>query len=202
MPVAALLCLGLVLPPGSAASTIDALLATVGSHVIMLSDVRLATALQVFDVTAPGLVLQRLIDRSLMLAEVERFQPPEPVPARIDDGMNVLRARLGTVAWTSALRNAGVDEAYVRAMVRDNLRLEAYLLQRFGTLAEPSEEEVSAAVAAPPGPGSPNTRAGAQEQLRSSRYAALVSQWLAELRTRNDVSVREVSQGVLDPARE
>lgn len=191
------------LAPSPAAAPIDALLATVGSHVIMLSDVRMAQALGLADGTDLPSILARLVDRSLMLAEVERFQPPEPLPARVAESLDALKARVGAEGFAAALRVNGFDEAYIRSVVRDDLRLEAYLSQRFSALAEPSEEEVAAAVAARPTAepdGALRTRV--HDQLRVARFNTLVSQWVAELRTRSDVAVRPLSTDLLTLAHE
>ena len=54
--------------------------------------------------------LERLIDRTLMLAEVERYVPPEPDAAAIRQRGDRMRARLPSEdAFSSALRVAGID---------------------------------------------------------------------------------------------
>ncbi|MGE3842482.1 MAG: hypothetical protein AB7I50_12925 [Vicinamibacterales bacterium] len=180
------------------AAPIDALLATVGTHVIMLSDVRMAQALGLVEGADLRAILARLVDRSLMLAEVERFQPPQPASTRVAAAFETLRARIGAEAFAAALRTNGFDEPYIHSFVMDTLRLEAYLSQRFGALADPSEEEVDAAMAArPTGESDDVLRARVRDQLRAARFSALVSQWVAELRTRNDVSIRPRSNDLL-----
>jgi hypothetical protein len=138
-----------------------------------------------------------------MIAEVDRFQPPDPPSSRVDEILAGVRGRVGAGAWTSALRHSGADEDLVRAFVRDSLRLEAYLRQRFGVLAEPGDEAVRQAyeqrrAAAPPGSAVPpfeTLRATIQDQLREARYRALLAEWVVELRQRADISVRGVPAG-------
>ena len=68
---------------------IDRIMAVVLQQPLLLSDVNAALSLQLVQV-APGsadprvVVLDRLIERTLMLGEVERYQPPEPAPAEMD----------------------------------------------------------------------------------------------------------------------
>jgi hypothetical protein len=115
---------------------IDRVLAVVAGDVITLSDVRTARELGRVD---PGgaadpvrEVLGRLIDRSLVLAEVNRFAPPEPSAAAVDVQYATLVSRLGgEERFVALLRRLGVDEPLVRELVRDDLRISAYIDQRF-----------------------------------------------------------------------
>src|SRR5262245_27751458 len=79
------------------AETVDRVLAVVAGQLIMLSDVTAARALGIIE-PAPGAdpvasVLSRLIDRELMLAEVDRYAPPEPEAADVDREVEAVRAR-------------------------------------------------------------------------------------------------------------
>lgn len=190
--------------PGPAAAqglTVDALAATVGTHIIMLSDVRLARDLETPGVATDEALLVELVNRSLMLAEVERFQQPDPPATAVDAALEARRTQLGPAAWAAMLRRDGVDEAYLRAYLRDDLRLETYLGQRFTTLSEPSDDDVSAAFAARQRerPDATATLERLAPMLRTElaerRFAALVAEWIAELRARGEVSVRGVPAG-------
>ena len=121
---------------GVAAETIDRVLAVVAGQLIMLSDVTAVRELGIVpagdaaDVT--GAVLARLIDRELMLVEVDRYAPPEPDIAEIDREVAVVRARFPSQkAFDDVMTRSGFDVAHVREIVRQNLRLRAYLDQRF-----------------------------------------------------------------------
>jgi hypothetical protein len=118
------------------AETVDRVLAVVAGQLIMLSDVTAARALGIVE-SAPGAdpigsVLARLIDRELMLAEVDRYAPPEPDTAEIDREVAAVRARFPTQqAFDDTLARSGLDVTHVREIVRQNQRLRAYLEQRF-----------------------------------------------------------------------
>ena len=122
---------------GVCAETIDRVLAVVAGQLITLSDLNAMRDLGIVtaapnssDPTAD--VLAKLIDRELMLAEVERYAPPEPDPADIDREVAVVRARFpAQKAFDDVLTRAGFDVGHVREIVRQNLRLKAYLDQRF-----------------------------------------------------------------------
>ena len=140
---------------------IDRVLAVASGEVITLSDVRAALALgrvQAGNAADPGRVaLTQLIDRALLLAEVNRFAPPEPSALTIDSALDSVVARFATAeAFDATLDRLGVDRAFVRELLREDLRIRAYLDQRF--TAETQDEQ-----------------------------RALVDAWIAGLRRRGDV---------------
>jgi hypothetical protein len=119
-----------------AAETIDRVLAVVAGQLIMLSDVVAVRDLGVVPATAGadpvGSVLTKLIDRELMLVEVDRYAPPEPEAAEIDRDVAAVRSRFPSdKAFGDVLARTGFDITHVREVVRQNLRLRAYLDQRF-----------------------------------------------------------------------
>ena len=118
------------------AETIDRLLAVVAGQLIMLSDVTAATDLGLQ--TADGApdpvraVLSKLIDRELVLAEVDRYAPAEPTTEAVDAEVQRVRQRFpSAAAFDSALARSGIDEAHLRETLRQDLRMHAYLDQRF-----------------------------------------------------------------------
>ncbi len=157
-----LLCVGTTGRIAAAADdVIDRVLAVAGGEVITLSDVRAALALgrvQAGTAADPNRVaLTQLIDRALLLAEVNRFAPPEPSALTIDSALDSVVARFPTAeAFDAALERLGVDRAFVRELLREDLRIRAYLDQRF--TAQTLDEQ-----------------------------RALVDVWIAGLRRRGDV---------------
>jgi hypothetical protein len=118
------------------AEVIDRVLAVVGGELIMLSDVQAARDL---GLASPGQaadpvreVLSRLIDRQLQLAEVERYAPREPTVEEVDRELDRVQARFQTAeAFEAALGRSGLDRTRLRDRLRDDLRIQAYLEQRF-----------------------------------------------------------------------
>jgi len=132
---AALVVLGSV-PARASDEVIDRVLAVASGEVITLSDVRGAIELgrvQAGNVADPTrVVLSQLIDRVLVLSEVERFAPPEPSPVALDSAVNSVVARFPSPqAFDTTLSRLGVDRDYVRELLREDLRIQAYLDQRF-----------------------------------------------------------------------
>ena len=145
----AVLTILLLLAP--AGDVIDRILAVVGTQPLTLSEV--AAAIQFELVAVPpgtkdqtGYALDRLIDRRLMLTEVDRFQPPEPDPSEITTQLDRLQARLGSAeAFDKALAVTGTTRDQLRRYFRDNLRTTTYINQRFGTILDPVERDESIA---------------------------------------------------------
>ena len=127
------------------AETIDRVLAVVAGDLITLSDVNAARELGL--VTSSGGadpirdVLSQLIDRELELVEVERYGQPEPTADAVDNEVQMVRARFATPqAYVAVLFRSGIDEQHLRGTLRENLRIHAYLDQRFANGAQPRQQ--------------------------------------------------------------
>jgi len=126
------------------AETIDRVLAVVGGQLITLTDVTAATdlGLQTTEGAADPVrgVLSKLIDRELALAEVDRYAPPEPTAAMVDREVERVRQRFpSSAAFDAALARSGIDEKHLRETLRQDLRMRAYLDQRFTAAADRRE---------------------------------------------------------------
>jgi hypothetical protein len=130
--------------PSVSAEVIDRVLAVVGGQLITLTDVTAARDLRLVppeagpDPIRP--VLTKLIDRELVLAEVERYAPPEPTAEAVDVEVRRVRARFDSAdAYESALVQSGIDEKHLRETLRQDLRIRAYLEQRFSAASDRRE---------------------------------------------------------------
>jgi hypothetical protein len=120
------------------AELLDRVLAVVGGQLITLTDV---TAARDLGLESPGnapdptrAILSKLIDRELMIAEMERYAPPEPSADAVDRELASVRARFPSErALDEALGRSGIDEQHLRETLRQNLRIVAYLDRRFAT---------------------------------------------------------------------
>jgi hypothetical protein len=174
----------------------------VSGSIITLSDADAAIALGM--VNTAGAVdpvrsaLDQLIERSLMLAEVERYGPPEPPAADVDARVRVLRARAGSEAdLQRTLAAVGFTEERLRQIARDDLRLQDYLNQRFAAPLPASDEEVLQYYRehqdefVRDGVRQPLTAVEGEvrSRLDNARRATLVQEWLRQLRLRADVLI-------------
>jgi hypothetical protein len=196
----ALVCL--VLSASAVAETIDRVLAVAAGQLIMLSDVTAARdlGLVTLDKTVDpgrsiGAILSTLIDRELVLAEVDRYAPPEPGTEAVDREVLKVRTRFASPeAFDAVLRRSGIDENHLRQTLRENLRIVAYEDQRFNS-APPTEDDLARYYR-----GHPEmfTRPGQEVPLEAvrqdvvravtdERRSALIGAWVAGLRRRGDV---------------
>jgi DNA-binding LacI/PurR family transcriptional regulator len=71
----------------------------------------------------------------------------------------------------------GLNDTVVRLFAADDLRLAAYLDERFSSAAQPTDDEIRQA------------GESARQRLTDERRRTLVEAWTAELRRRADVTV-------------
>ena len=130
-------------------SVIDRIMAVVSGQPITLSDVTAARQFGLVQVP-PGTAdpiaytLERLVERTLIVAEVERFQPPEPDPSEITIRIDERERQAGsTAAFEKALAVVGMTRDQLRRHIRDDLRITTYLNQRFGATTAEAERHAA-----------------------------------------------------------
>jgi len=175
-----------------AQTLIDRVLVRIDGYAITLTDVRAAAGLGLIEARTEGEdAIQQVIDRHLLLTEVARFPPPEPPAATV--AQEIARQRAAAGGQLDALmQSTGVDEAQLRDMARDTLRIQAYVTQRFGggvpiTDAEaelyyqmhPNEFRVNGAL-----PPFETVVVRARERAAEDRRRSAVTRWLQDLRGR------------------
>lgn len=179
------------------AETIDRVLAVVSGAVITQSDVNAASALglvkQADKAEDPlGAVLSALVDRQLILIEVDRYAPAEPAAAAIEQELSNVRARFSSEStYRAVLARTGTDDKLLRQTLRDDLRIRAYLEQRF-TAPPPSDEELDRYyrdhleefTSRTPVVPAADARAEIGRRLTAERRAGLIEDWLGTLRRR------------------
>ena len=189
-------------PVSVAADVIDRILAIVSGGLILQSDVRAAIGLGLVAVPTEGdrtqVVLDRLIERRLMLLEVDRYGPPEPHPKEIISALSEVDKRVGSGERMDAImRDSGFTVEQLRIFVRDDLRIHAYLQQRFGASLTPADDEIVQYYRTHERDYTRNgvlrpfaeVREEALRALLAERRSLLIREWLAGLRRRAEVSV-------------
>jgi hypothetical protein len=195
---AAALCWCLTAGTAGAQVLLDRVLALVNGSPVTLSDVQagLGLGLIVAGQDEIALATEQWIQRQLLLSEVERFPPPEPEVAAIDaEEARIRRSIQPSLAVLSA--STGLDERQVRQSARDNLRIRAYLDQRFGAMVQVNDEEARAYYTGHPdefmrnGSLAPFDEVEAEVRQRAAavRRQDTIEQWMADLRQRADVIV-------------
>lgn len=184
------------------AQTIERVLAVVGSELILLSDYVAASRFALVDAPAApdpvAAMLPALIERQLQLAEVNRYQPPEPPATVLDARLAAIRAEFtDSAAFDAALAESGLTVDRLRGLVRDNLRIESYRQQRFAASQQPTEDDVARyyrAHAAEFGKGAEppsfeQVRDEARRRLIAERSASSIREWIDSLRRRTEVTI-------------
>jgi len=197
-----MLLMGFALAPSARAQVIDRILATVGGALILQSDAVAAARFGFVELPAQGdrlqFTLDRLIERRLMLIEVDRYGPPEPLRPLLDERMQQIDQRIGSGERLDAiLRETGLSVEQLRLYVRDDLRIEGYVQQRFGAAYRPSEEEILRYYRSHEAEFTRDGRLRAFEEVRDAargsllaeRQSAAVREWMAGLRRRTEVNV-------------
>ena len=184
------------------ADVIDRILAVVGRELITLSDVTAALKLGLVPPPPPGAdavrdTLDALIARQLELVEANRYQPPEPPAADIEARLDAIRSRAGTPeALSATLAQSGLLEEQLRSRLRDDLRIEGFLAQRFGSARQPSDPELQAyyrthqadyTTAAGVRPFS-DVREAIRAEVSATQRSTAISEWLEGLRRRTEIA--------------
>jgi len=126
---------------------IDNVLAVVEGQVIMASDIRAFLALGFIDESSSDdsirPVLSKLIERRLVLDEVDRFNIDEPFAAEVADRVESLVEQVGGLdSLKVVLEGVGYGWEDLEQILRDDLRTESYLLERFPSVEQPTVEEM------------------------------------------------------------
>jgi hypothetical protein len=173
---------------------LDAIVATVNGDAITASDVRAVVHLAWPPGRAVADPVTYLIDRALMLDEVERASQGLPPPEQVEARQREVEAALGAPALAQLASRDAMTAGRLAAWIRDDLRIDAYLSQRFTAAAQPTDEEVASFFATnaarfvqPGTPADDAATARARAALVASRRQALIDAWLDGLRRRADI---------------
>jgi hypothetical protein len=181
--------------------TIDRVLAVVGGQVITLTDTQAALQFGLVE-TGPGqagdplrAVLDALISRQLILDEVNRFSAAEPDPAAVEKRLAAIRARFPSAdAFNAACARTGTNSNTLRAIIRDNLRVEQYLKERFSGVVQPTEDDLQryytehSAEFTRAGTSYETVKEAIREQLILARRQDVIAEWLTRLHRRTEVN--------------
>lgn len=126
--------------PRAAGELIDRTMAIVAGEAVTLTDVRTALALGLVEAHDVDGATERLIERMLILREVERYAPPEPERAEIEARVQDIASRFASREdFERVLDSGGFTRGRLEAWIRDDLRIAAYIAQRFASAGVASE---------------------------------------------------------------
>jgi hypothetical protein len=191
----------------SAQSTIDRIAAIVDRQVLTVSEVGQLAEIRFFPRTAGQSdddyrhsVLEALIAQSLRFRDVERFGAQDIPKDSIEARLREIQARFPTPAdFDAAVARAELSPDEVRALIKRELQVEAYIQERFSPMIFVSTEEIESYYHGPwsqqrrqrglPIPPLNEVREEIRTALKSDRLQTEVEQWTTQLRARANVDV-------------
>lgn len=204
MRLTAALLLLLSLP--AAAVTVDRIAAVVDGQALTVSEITQMAELRFFpreggseDEYRRG-ILDALIAQALRYRDVERFGAQDIAADTIEARLVEIRRRFATEAeFDAALARTELALDEVRALVKRQLQVEAYIQERFAPLVFVTNEEVEEYYRGPwteqrrqRGLGVPpfsEVREEVRSALRLSRLQVEIERWTTQLRARANVDV-------------
>jgi hypothetical protein len=188
------------------AVTVDRIAATVDRQVLTVSEIKQMVEIRFFARTAEDdddhrrTVLDALIAQALRFRDVERFGAQDISADVIEARLVEIQRRFPTEAeFLAAVARAELTLDEVRALVKRQLQVEAYIQERFAPLVFVSNEEIDTYYR---GPWTQQRRerglsvpplASVQDEIRAavrgSRLEEEIGKWTAQLRERADVDV-------------
>lgn len=200
---AALLFL-LTLP--AAAVTVDRIAAVIDGQVLTVSEITQMVELRFFARTAASdeehrrEVLDGLIAQALRYRDVERFGAQDIPADTIDARLIEIQRRFASEAeFTAALTRSELTLDELRALIKRQLQVEAYIQERFAPLVFVTNEEIDDYYRDTwtaqrrerrlPVPPLAEVREEVRAALRLSRLQVEIDRWTSQLRARANVDV-------------
>ncbi len=145
-------------------------------------------------------VLEALIAQALRYRDAERFGASEIPKDSIEARLREIAARFASPAdFAAAMQRAELTEEDVRALIKRQLQVEAYIQERFAPLIFVANEEIESAYNGTwsaqrrarglPVPPLNDVREEIRALLRSDRLQSEVERWTAQLRARANVDI-------------
>lgn len=201
-----LLLLLLLLPLPAAAVTVDRIAAVVDRQVLTVSEITQMVTIRFFPRTAQSdedhrrEVLDALIAQTLRLRDVERFGAQDIPKDTIEARLLEIQHRFPSEAeFLAALAKAELTVDEVRALVKRQLQVEAYIQERFAPLVFISNDEIEAYYRGAwsaqrrerglPVPPLDAVREEVRTAVRASRLEEEIGKWTAQLQARANVDV-------------
>lgn len=189
-----------------AAVTVDRIAAVVDQQVLTVSEVTQMVDIRFFPRTAESEddhrrdVLEALIAQALRFRDVERFGaqdiPKDTIEARLEE---IQRRFPSQADFAAALGRAELTLDEVRALVKRQLQVEAYIQERFAPLVFVSSEDIEAYYRGPwtgqrrerglPVPPFEAVREEVRVAVRATRVQQEIDRWTAQLRERANVDI-------------
>ena len=153
-----------------------------------------------FPTNDPQQILEALIAQALRFRDVERFGAQDIPKDSIETRMQEIQRRFASPAeFTAAVQHAELTLDEVRALVKRELQVEAYIQERFAPMIFVSNEDIESTYAGTwsqqrrqrglPIPPLPEVREEIRTLIRSRQLQQEIDRWTVQLRARANVDV-------------
>ncbi|HEX7151955.1 MAG TPA: hypothetical protein VF618_10745 [Thermoanaerobaculia bacterium] len=190
----------------ASAVTVDRIAAVLDRQVLTVSEVSQMVELRFFPRLAPTddehrrEVLEALIAQALRYRDVERFGAQDITADAIEARLQEIQRRFATPEeFTAALTRTELSLDEVRALIRRQLQVEAYIQERFAPLVFVQTEEIEEYYRGPwttqrrerglTVPPLSQVQNEIRDALRSQRLQTEIERWTTQLRARANVDV-------------
>lgn len=196
----------LVFATAASAVTVDRIAAVIDRQVLTVSEVTQLVEVRFFPRRAQAEdehrreVLDALIAQALRYRDVERFGAQDIAADVIETRVGEIRGRFASEEeFLAAASRAELTVEEIRALVKRQLQVEAYIQERFAPLVFVSNEEIAAWYAGAwteqrrarglPVPALDSVREEVRSAVRATRLADEITRWTTQLRGRANVDV-------------
>jgi len=178
----------------------DRIAAVVDGQVITVSEISQMADLHFFATTDRREVLDNLIAQALRYRDVERFGAQDISKDTIEARLRVIQARFpDQAAFDAALAHAELTLDEVRALIKRQLQVEAYVQERFSPLIFVSSDEIDQYYRGPytkqrqerglPVPRLSEVREEIRTTLKSTSLEKEIDTWTTQLRGHANVDI-------------
>ena len=182
------------------ATIADRIAAVVDGQVITVSEITQMVELKFFPTSDRREVLDNLIAQALRYRDVERFGAQDISKDTIEGRLKVIQARFAAPAdFDAALVHTELTLDEVRALIKRQLQVEAYVQERFSPLIFVSSDEIDQYYRGPytqqrkdrglPVPRLSEVREEIRAALKSTSLEKEIATWTAQLRSHANVDV-------------
>src|SRR5438876_7105271 len=197
----------LVLAIPAQAVTVDRVAATIDQQVLTVSEINQMAEIRFFARAAGQSdddfrhdILEALIAQALRFRDVERFGAQDIPKDSIETRLQEIQRRFASPAeFTAAVQHAELTLDEVRALVKRELQVEAYIQERFAPMIFVSNEDIEATYTGTwsqqrrqrglPIPPLSEVQEEIRTLIRSRQLQTEIDKWTAQLRARANVDV-------------
>jgi len=184
----------------ASATTVDRVAATIDRQVLTVSEINQMVEIRFFPSSDRREILEALIAQALRFRDVERFGaqdiPKDSIETRVGD---IQRRFASPAEFTAALARAELTLDEVRALVKRELQVEAYIQERFAPMIFVSNEDIESTYTGTwsqqrrerglPIPALAEVREEIRTLIRSRQLQQEIDKWTAQLRARANVDL-------------